>query len=140
MGSTLLVVGLFASFIPPFIWGLPLFAIGVMMMFGGAVQGTATAAKAAVAVGKEVSKARATPGQTGAGAPDTSLSPADLAKWNSLVELDPDIARAAEQARAYGSRYEMMLAEKYLPLMDKAYLQAALDKVVATVKADKAKA
>lgn len=62
----------------------------------------------------------------------------DLAKWASLVELDPEIAAAAAKVRAHGEKYERMLAEKYLPLNDRAYLQAAVDKVIATVERDRA--
>ncbi|MCE1236104.1 MAG: hypothetical protein LWW93_07065 [Hyphomicrobiales bacterium] len=61
----------------------------------------------------------------------------DLARWASLIELDPEVAAAAETVRRHGERYERMLAEKYLPLNDRAYLQAAVDKVIAIAERDR---
>lgn len=54
----------------------------------------------------------------------------NMARWNTLVELDPDIAAAAKQARDAGHTYEHQLAEKYLALNDKQYLAAALAHVL----------
>lgn len=48
-------------------------------------------------------------------------------KWRALVDLDPDVAAAAEQVRALGPRYEEMLAKKYLAIGDKSYLKAAVE-------------
>lgn len=58
-------------------------------------------------------------------------------KWKSLVALDADIAAAAEAARRLGSKYEALLAEVYLPLSDKQYLPAALEKVRSQAAADR---
>jgi hypothetical protein len=60
-----------------------------------------------------------------------SFSQVDLQRWKKLVELDPDIAAAAAIAREKGIGCEMMLAEKYLTLNDKSYLQSALEKALA---------
>lgn len=60
-----------------------------------------------------------------------SFSQADLERWKTLVELDPDIAAAAAIAREKGIGCEMKLAEKYLTLNDKSYLQSALEKALA---------
>lgn len=60
-----------------------------------------------------------------------SFSQADLNRWKALVELDPDIAAAAAIAREKGIGCEMMLAEKYLTLNDKSYLQPALEEALA---------
>ncbi len=73
--------------------------------------------------------------------PDTASSPMQRAvlrsgerearkRWAALVELDPDIAAAAEKARSYGPACEELLADKYLTLNDKAYLAAALAKAI----------
>mgnify|MGYP001766682543 CR=1 FL=1 len=62
--------------------------------------------------------------------PTGGIASADLAKWRSLVELDPDIAAAAARVRVFGEQFERMLAEKYIPLNDKTYLQSAVDKVL----------
>lgn len=61
----------------------------------------------------------------------------DVAAWNALVELDPEIGEAARKAREFGPRYEELLAEKFMPLKDKAYLQAALNKVIEAAEEDR---
>lgn len=71
------------------------------------------------------------------GSPNTRAITVDQsAKWRSLVELDADVAAAAEKAREYGPEYEKLLAEKFLPLSDKTYLQAALNKVIEAARLD----
>lgn len=60
-----------------------------------------------------------------------SFSQADLERWKTLVEFDLDIAAAAAIAREKGIGCEMKLAEKYLTLDDKSYLQSALEKALA---------
>lgn len=60
-----------------------------------------------------------------------SFSQAELKRWKTLVELDPDIAAAAAIARKKGIGCEMILAEKYLTLNDKSYLQPALEEALA---------
>lgn len=60
----------------------------------------------------------------------------DMARWNTLVELDPDIAAAAKQARDAGYAYERQLAEKYLAVNDKQYLAAALAHVLEEARLD----
>lgn len=55
---------------------------------------------------------------------------ADMHRWNTLVELDPEIAAAAKAAREAGAVYERQLAAKYLTLNDKRYLPAALAHVL----------
>jgi hypothetical protein len=54
----------------------------------------------------------------------------NMRQWQTLVELDPEIAAAAAKARAAGPHVEKLLAEKYLALNDKQYLEAALTKAL----------
>jgi hypothetical protein len=51
-------------------------------------------------------------------------------KWRALVDLDPDIAAAAQRVRALGPGFERLLAKKYLAIGDKSYLEAAVEFVV----------
>lgn len=54
----------------------------------------------------------------------------DWVKWKTLVDVDPEIGRAAAQAREKGSHAEEALAKKYLAVNDKTYLQAILKSVL----------
>jgi hypothetical protein len=51
----------------------------------------------------------------------------DIKRWNTLKEVDPDIANAATEAQSIGPMAERKLAEKYLVLNDKSYLPALLE-------------
>lgn len=53
-----------------------------------------------------------------------------LKRWETLIEVDPEIAAAADQARAVSPRAERALSEKYLTLNDKAYLPAILKNIL----------
>lgn len=53
----------------------------------------------------------------------------DVKKWQALKEVDSDIAAATERVSKFAARYEDELAEKYLILNDKAYLEALITKV-----------
>ena len=64
------------------------------------------------------------------------LSTEQKRKWTALVDLDPEIRAVAARARAHGEKYEVMLAERYLALGDKSYLQAAEDFVAKQIDAD----
>lgn len=62
----------------------------------------------------------------------------DTQKWQALVDLDPEIRLVATNIRhMYGSKYEAMLASKYLFLNDKQYLKAAADSIAAIANKDK---
>jgi hypothetical protein len=54
----------------------------------------------------------------------------DEAKWNALVEFDPDIAAAVERLRPLGGKYVDELAEKFLALNDKQYLDTIVRRIV----------
>lgn len=53
----------------------------------------------------------------------------DRRRWETLLEVDPDVAAAAAEARRYGHGFEEALAERYLALGDKSYLAAILEKI-----------
>jgi len=63
----------------------------------------------------------------------------DKAKWQTLVDLDPDIAKAAEEARSKDAACEAELARKYLVLEDKSYLEVALKQVIEAYEVRKAR-
>lgn len=60
------------------------------------------------------------------GSDKSAVSGADLAKWHALVDVDPEIAKAAATARSKDPECERVLMQKYLHLNDKAYLNMAL--------------
>ncbi len=62
----------------------------------------------------------------------------DRAKWNALVEYDPDIARIAEALKPYGTKYTDQFASAYLAINDKSYMAAIVQKIIATAKQDAA--
>ncbi len=141
LGGLLLVAGLFMSFIPPFIWGAPLFIAGLVMGIGGLFGTTVSAAKTVVAVSKEVSRAsaaktidaQATP--VGAYGAVPSTKEYDEAKWHALKEFDDDIRAAAHRIAAFGPAMEDKLAKAYLAISDKAYLQSIVNKLEAEARA-----
>lgn len=47
-------------------------------------------------------------------------------RWQALIDVDPEIAKAAETARQRDQQCEALFASKYLALADKTYLEAAL--------------
>lgn len=53
----------------------------------------------------------------------------DRRRWQILVEVDPEIADAAAIVREFGNSYEDELAEKFLALNDKTYLNAIVDRL-----------
>lgn len=136
IGSFMFIAGLFflATGVGAII-GIPMFAGGLMMGIAGLGSIGKTAVKTGMAAGQIVQNMQA----GGAAPPPYAPSPyapakngsgLDLRRWNTLVELDPEIAAAAEQVRAAGPGYEMQLAEKYLAVNDKQYLAAAVTKVL----------
>lgn len=62
----------------------------------------------------------------------------DRAKWNALVEYDPDIARIAAVLKPYGAKYTDQFASAYLAINDKNYLAVIVQKIIATAKQDAA--
>ncbi len=59
----------------------------------------------------------------------------NVVKWRALVRFDDEIAAAAQQVRAFGSRWEDELARSYLALNDKGYLAAILEKILRDARA-----
>lgn len=139
LGGILMVAGLFMSFIPPFIWGAPLFIAGLVMGAAGLFGTTVSAAKTVVAVSKEVSRASAVRTIDAAPAFDYGAAPPskeyDEAKWNALKEFDDDIRAAAHRLAAFGPAMEDKLAKAYLAISDKAYLQSIVNKLEAEARA-----
>lgn len=103
MGSALMVAGLFASFIPPFIWGAPLFIIGVLMIWKGIFSTTYSAAKATVAIGRELSR--------GSTQNDISSSHEEMPRYTS----DPD-----RFASSSSYSYKLTPSEPAAPVADMA--------------------
>ena len=66
-----------------------------------------------------------------------SSSKYDEHKWEALKEVDDDIAKAAARVAALSPTLEEELAEKYLALDDKSYLQTLVAKIVAKNEAQK---
>lgn len=58
-------------------------------------------------------------------------SSSERRRWETLKEVDQDIAAAARGAAELGPEVERELAEKYLVLNDKSYLSALLERVKA---------
>jgi hypothetical protein len=54
----------------------------------------------------------------------------DRQKWSVLKEIDPEIAAAASQVAIHGKRYEEDLAERYMTLGDKTYLNSIVEHVL----------
>lgn len=138
IGTLLMVAGLFASFIPPFIWGAPLFMIGVPMMLAGFGSVSVSTAKAGVAIAKEVRSGSAGGGYASSPEPVAAPAPArpapggkdyDAAKWEALVEFDPDIKAAVSRIEPYGQAVLDRLARAYLAIGDKAMLEQIVAKI-----------
>lgn len=64
----------------------------------------------------------------------------DARKWQVLKEVDSDVATAAARVAALGARYEDELADKFLALNDKSYLQAIEERIVTRVEEERARA
>ena len=62
----------------------------------------------------------------------------DRAKWNALVEYDPDLAKIAAVLKPYGSKYTDQFASAYLAINDKSYLAVIVQKIITTARQDAA--
>jgi len=60
----------------------------------------------------------------------------DQAKWNALVQYDPDIAKIVKALAPYDRKYTEELAAAYLAINDKAYLPMIIQKILASAKQD----
>jgi hypothetical protein len=63
--------------------------------------------------------------------------PYDIKKWEALLEVDDDVAKAAQEITPYGPSYVDDFAEKYLALGDKAYLEVLRAKMIAKAVKDR---
>jgi uncharacterized protein len=61
----------------------------------------------------------------------------DRAKWQALVQYDPDISAAADTVRPFGQMWVDELGASYMALNDKSYLTGIVEKVTARAKAEK---
>ena len=151
LGGFLLVAGLFLSFIPPFIWGFPLFAAGLAMGAAGLFGTSVKAAKTVVSVSKELSQTRGkqTDPEPAYASPAFSLPPkrtpseptqssnADAVRWDTLLQYDDELRKANERLMSYGKRYAETLANDYLAINDKSYLKAMVEKIESNAIADR---
>ena len=64
------------------------------------------------------------------------VSSYDKSKWQTLVKYDDDLRSAAERVRPFGDIYEDELAEAYLAVNDKTYLESIVKKVVQDAQAN----
>jgi len=64
----------------------------------------------------------------------------DRAKWEALVEFDPDIAKVEATLRPFGAKYVDQFAAGYLVLGEKAYIPNIVQKVLDTARQDDAEA
>ena len=64
------------------------------------------------------------------------VSSYDRNKWQTLVKYDDDLRGAAERVRPFGDIYEDELAEAYLAVNDKTYLESIVKKVVQDAQAN----
>lgn len=74
-------------------------------------------------------KSLASPRQP-ASAPRAIASPLANPAWKTLKEVDPDIQEAVAKVIIYGRKYEEELAERYLALGDKTYLNSIVERVL----------
>ena len=58
----------------------------------------------------------------------------DDKKWSVLADVDPDIRAAIAKVEPYGAKWIAVLAEKYLAVADKTYLDAIVESVIAEAK------
>lgn len=146
LGSALMLGGVFASFVPPFIWGVPLFAIGFFMMWKGIFTTTYSAAKTTVAIGRELSRGSTqnytpptydnepsyspapgrfvdSPSFSESSAPSPSITPSgnpakayDVEKWEALRKYDPVVKPIYESLLPYGQAAVDEFAKAYIAM------------------------
>jgi len=61
---------------------------------------------------------------------NASTAQHDAHKWETLKQVDPEIAAAAAKANAVDAEAEKLLAKKYLTLNDKSYLDTMVKKAI----------
>lgn len=62
----------------------------------------------------------------------------DHAKWNALVEYDPEISRIESILRPYGQKYVDQFAAAFLTLNDKSYIPNIIEKILEAARQDAA--
>lgn len=65
--------------------------------------------------------------------------PYDVARWNALVEYDPELKEAAARLAVYGQAYVDKLATDFLTLNDRSYLPTIVAKTQKLAKAELAR-
>ncbi len=121
------------TLVPPFFIGPILFVAGLFVGFRGMTKTAVTGVKlAASATSGLASRDQSSTSQQ---YPTSgSASDRDKAKWATLLEIDPDIRKAAETVGAFGPEYIDQLAAKYLAVENKSYLSAIVDSVAANAR------
>ena len=69
----------------------------------------------------------------------TEPTNSDLAKWNSLLKYDNEVAAAAEKLRPLGAKWVDEFAQAYLVLNDKTYLPDLVNKISAKARIEASK-
>lgn len=75
----------------------------------------------------------------GSFAPTPQAAPATsdhAARWNTLVEYDPELREARNKLAAYGKPYVELLAREFLSVNDKQYLPAMVSRIEAQALAE----
>lgn len=145
LGGGLMAVGVMLSFIPPFFFGPLLFIAGFAMMFKGLFSTTHSAAKATVAIGRELSRSSSqdysTPTYSGGSdygsdsspysgspspspysspsAPNAQASTAksyDVEKWEALRKFDPVVKPIYETLLPHGQAAVDEFAKAYIAM------------------------
>lgn len=119
--------------IPLFIGGLGMGVAGMLSLGGTAVKTGVIAGKATIAAGKAIKGTKQNGSPKSATAIDGNY---DRKKWNTLKEIDPDIRAAANRLNEYGNNWEDELADRYLSLNDKKYLDDILSAVIQIAESD----
>lgn len=152
----MVVMGAFLTFVPPFFLGPIIFIAGLYVgtrgMFATAVTGVKLTKFASSAITARNSPNDGSgvkpdyPGQHDNRATPTNLTVAapipaktasyDEKKWEVLLQVDNEIAQAADKLRPFGERYVDELAETFMTLNDKSYLPAIVLKIADKAQLD----
>jgi hypothetical protein len=150
IGLILLIFGFFLCLsIVGAVIGIPMMIVGVIVMaLGGrrvvvknivTVSNVTHSPAQSAPIGWEAQSAapaRATPNTSPTHAPRIvgPTTSYDRKRWETLLKYDGDLRSAAEKIRPYGTIYEDELAEAYLNINDKGYLETITNNILKTAR------